>query len=131
MLNQVAPQSPSSRGKTSDTALAAIQFIPNESFESTTENDLLDVDVNLYKTEETAAGALDPDSVASSLLTALQRSRLLTFEGEQLLFKRLNFLRFRANAIQISINPKRQSKRKLAELERLLASLFHLWLWIS
>ena len=123
MLNQVSPQSPSSRGKTSDAALAAIQFIPNESFEGTTENDLLDVDVNLYKTEETAAGALDPDSVASSLLTALQRSRLLTFEGEQLLFKRLNFLRFRANAIQISINPKRPSKRKLAELERLLAEV--------
>ena len=123
MPHQAAPQSTSSRDMTGNAALAEIPFIPNESFETTTENDLLNVDVDLYKTEQTTAGALDPDSVASSLLTALQHSRLLTFEGEQLLFKRLNFLRFRANAIQMSINPKRPSKRKLTELERLLAEV--------
>ena len=102
-------------------ASTAISFISNESFETTAEQDLRQVDIKLYREERSASGSLDPDSVASSLLTALQQSRLLTFEGEQLLFKRLNFLRFRANAIQVSVNPKRPSKRKLAELERLLS----------
>ena len=108
---------------TTGTILASktISFIPNESFETTTERDLRRGDVELYREEESGAGSLDPESVASSLLTALQQSRRLTFEGEQLLFKRLNFLRFRASAIQNSVNPKRPSKRKLAELERLLS----------
>jgi RNA polymerase primary sigma factor len=123
MPTQAALQSRNSRFRAKEAATTEIQFIPNESFNATTENDLLDVDVELYKPEETATATLDPDSVASSLLTALQQSRLLTFEGEQLLFKRLNFLRFRANAIQVSMNQKRPSKKKLAELERLLTEV--------
>ena len=100
-----------------------ISFIPNDSFSETTETDLSKIDVKLYRADETVSGCLDPDSVASSLLMALQQSRLLTFEGEQLLFRKLNFLRFRAKAIQVSISPKRPAKKKLAELERLLAEV--------
>ncbi len=98
-----------------------ISFIPSEEFASTSERDLQEIDIELYAVEETEPGSLDPDHVAASLLSALQQSRLLTFEGEQLLFKRLNFLRFRANAIQSSLHTNRPSKKKLREIERLLS----------
>ena len=52
-------------------------------------------------------------------MQAIEESRILTFEGEQFLFKRLNFLRFRANAIRITLSAK-PPKRTLKEIERLL-----------
>ncbi|MFP6765208.1 MAG: sigma-70 family RNA polymerase sigma factor [Planctomycetaceae bacterium] len=97
-----------------------IAFIPNESFEDTSESDLLGNDVEYYEHEDPSSGTLDPETVAASLLSALQRSRLLTFEGEQLLFKQLNFLRFRANAIQTALNAAKPSSKKVREMERLL-----------
>ena len=97
-----------------------IDFIPNETFQSTTEKDLRAVDVELYKDEEPITGTLNSENFAASLLSAVRQSRLLTFDGEQLLFKRLNFLRFRANAIRLTINPKRPAKKKVLEMERLL-----------
>lgn len=99
----------------------SIDFIPSEDFESTTEKHLAAVDVELYAVEDHEPGSLDPDQVAGSLLSALQQSRLLTFEGEQLLFKRLNFLRFRASALQSTLHPTRPARKKLQEIERLLA----------
>jgi RNA polymerase primary sigma factor len=97
-----------------------IDFIPNETFESTTEKDLRDVDVELYKDEEPITGTLNSENFAASLLSAVRQSRLLTFDGEQLLFKRLNFLRFRANAIRLTLNLKRSAKKKVLEMQRLL-----------
>ena len=97
-----------------------IDFIPNETFECTTEKDLRDVDVEHYKDEEPIAGTLNSVNFAASLLSAVRQSRLLTFDGEQLLFKRLNFLRFRANAIRLTLNPKRPAKKKVLDMERLL-----------
>lgn len=97
-----------------------IQFIPNDSFAETKEADLKDLNIEMYRDEDAVSGTLDSDSVATSLLSALQQSRLLTFEGEQLLFKKLNFLRFRANAIRVALNPKRPAGKKLVELNRLL-----------
>lgn len=98
-----------------------IDFIPNETFESTTEKDLRDVDIELYKDEEPVTGTLNSENFAASLLSAVRQSRLLTFDGEQLLFKRLNFLRFRADAIRLTLNPKRPAKKKVLEMKRLLA----------
>ena len=97
-----------------------IEFIPNQSFHRTTEADLAGEDVEFYEQEDEAPGALNPDTMAASLLAALQRSRLLTFEGEQLLFRQLNFLRFRAHAIQVALNPDKPARRKVREVERLL-----------
>ena len=97
-----------------------IAFIPNDEFESIADEDLSGSNVSFYVDEETCSGSLDQNSVASSMLNALQSSRLLTFEGEQLLFKKLNFLRFRANAIQMSLPSSKPAKRKLQEIERLL-----------
>lgn len=97
-----------------------IDFIPNETFETTTEKDLQAVEVDLYKEEEPITGTLNSENFAASLLSAVRQSRLLTFDGEQLLFKRLNFLRFRANAVRLTLNPKRPAKKKVREMERLL-----------
>ena len=109
----------------SDTTPAAlleqsISYIPNDDFDATDEADLQDIEADLYTVEELSPGAMDADGVAASLLAPLQQSRLLTFEGEQFLFKRLNFLRFRARAIQAALDPKRPAKKKVRELDRLL-----------
>jgi RNA polymerase primary sigma factor len=101
----------------------SIYFIPNGDFDDTLESDFDDIEFELYTVEEQAPGSLDPNRVEASILAPLQESRLLTFEGEQLLFKQLNFLRFRASAIQAGLNPKRPSARKLKEIDRLLSEV--------
>lgn len=99
-----------------------ISFIPNADFESSTEQDFQDIDGQLYAEEDGRPESGDAGQLAETFLTAIEQSRLLTFEGEQLLFKRLNFLRFRANAIQVgSQSQRRPSRRSRKELERLLA----------
>ena len=98
-----------------------IDFIPNEGFEGTLEAEVQEIEAELYAEEEQTPGSLNTDHVDASLLAPLQDSRLLTFEGEQFLFKRLNFLRFRANAIQATLNSKRPAKKKVRELDRLLS----------
>lgn len=97
-----------------------IDFIPNVDFDDTLESEFDDIEFELYAEEAQTPGSLDPNRVEASLLAPLQESRLLTFEGEQLLFKQLNFLRFRASAIQATLNPKRPAKKKVREMERLL-----------
>ena len=104
-----------------------VSFIHNSSFESTAESDLDQADLDLYVDEESPTGLLDASSASSSLLKSLKSSRLLTFEGEQLLFKKLNFLRFRASAIQVSLPEasvgklSSAAKKKTRELDRLLS----------
>jgi RNA polymerase primary sigma factor len=100
-----------------------IAFIPNETFEKTTEQDLVASEVDFYQTEDQPARSLDRNMLNASLLSTLEHCQLLTFEGEQHLFKRLNFLRFKANAIQMTLNSKRPAKKKLREIERLLAEV--------
>jgi RNA polymerase primary sigma factor len=97
-----------------------IDFIPNGDFDDTLESDFDDIAFEFYVEEVQAPGSLDPNRVEASLLAPLRESRLLTFEGEQLLFKQLNFLRFRASAIQATLHPKRPAKKKVREMERLL-----------
>lgn len=112
---------PSEPGVNAESAGPPVEFIHSDEFAGTTETQLNEESVELYAAEEQQPGAFDPGHVAGSILSALQQSRLLTFEGEQFLFKRLNFLRFRASAHQASLHPKRPSKKKLREIKRLLA----------
>lgn len=58
-------------------------------------------------------------SAAGCVQSALANCRLLTAEGEQVLFKRLKFVSFRADAIEKALHPTRPSKKKSAELRRL------------
>lgn len=96
-----------------------INFVPNDDFQSTTEQDLAALDVELYSAEDRPL-ARDPKLLAESFLCVVEQSRLLTFEGEQFLFKRLNFLRFRASALQATLKNKRNTKQTVAEIDRLL-----------
>jgi RNA polymerase primary sigma factor len=118
-INNVAVH-PQKSQKFAELAASKIAFIGNETFEATTERDLREADVELYRDEEIASGAYAPDSAESPLVSSLRESRLLTFEGEQLLFKRLNFLRFRANAIQMTLDSQKPARKKMREMERLL-----------
>jgi RNA polymerase primary sigma factor len=97
-----------------------IHFIPNTDFQSATEDDFDAIDIDLYSDEDERPESADPRLVAETFLNAVDRSRLLTFEGEQFLFKRLNFLRFRANAIQATLPDRRPPRKKLREIARLL-----------
>ncbi|MCH2201492.1 MAG: sigma-70 family RNA polymerase sigma factor [Fuerstiella sp.] len=99
-----------------------IKFIPNDDFESASECDFQTIDGFLYAAEDGRPDPSDAGQVAETFLRALEDSRLLSFEGEQFLFKRLNFLRFRANALQATLKLKsRPPKKTLKEVCRLLA----------
>ncbi len=98
-----------------------ISFIPNESFDSATEQDFAEIDVQLYAEEDDRPDGQDPRTAAESFLMTVQQSRILTKEGEQFLFKRLNFLRFRASALQATLRNRRTAKKTQKEIDRLLA----------
>lgn len=99
-----------------------ISFIPNEDFASACERDFQEIDVELYAAEDGRPQSREPGEAAETFLSAVEHSRLLTFEGEQFLFKRLNFLRFRANALQVTLQMQRRPARKtVREVNRLLA----------
>ena len=92
-------------------------YIPSDEFENATEQDFVDIEGDIYA-EEDRAGS--PHSSAESFLRAVEQSRLLTVDGEQFLFKRLNFLRFRANALEAASKGKRKSRKTQREIDRLL-----------
>ncbi len=97
-----------------------IPFIPNDAFESASEQDFADIDVQLYLEEDDRCLSADIRSTAESFLMSVQESRILTVEGEQFLFKRLNFLRFRANALRVAVKNRQRSAKANKEIDRLL-----------
>ncbi len=99
---------------------AEISFIPHADFESAQEQDFADIDCALYVDEEERPMG-SSFGAAASFLTAVEGCRILTFEGEQFLFKRLNFLRFRAHALTATLRHQRRPARSQAEIARLLA----------
>lgn len=107
--------------KTEAEVVDDITFIPNDDFESAREQDFEQIDVELYAAEEGREAVRTRGEAAASFLRAVEEGRLLTFEGEQFLFKRLNFLRFRAHALQVALRAQRRpKKRDLREIDRLL-----------
>ena len=97
-----------------------IKFIPNEDFESTCEQDFEDVDIELYAAEDGRNAPVERHEAAATFLQAIEESRILTFDGEQFLFKRLNFLRFRASALQATLKTNRRPGKTQKEIDRLL-----------
>ena len=97
-----------------------IKYIPNDDFESANERDFEQVDIDLYVLEDGRPTPRGRGEAAVSFIQAIEESRLLTFDGEQFLFKRLNFLRFRAKALQMTLSGQRRPKKTLAEIDRLL-----------
>jgi RNA polymerase primary sigma factor len=98
-----------------------ISFIPNDDFDSVCEADFTEIDVQLYAEEDDQPASRDSGSVAEAFLLTIEQSRILTREGEQHLFKRLNFLRFRANALQATLRSQRAARKTQLEIDRLLS----------
>lgn len=98
---------------------AEISFIPHADFESAHEQDFADIDCVLYVEEEGRTFS-NPLGAAATFLTAVEECRILTFDGEQFLFKRLNFLRFRAHALSATLRHQRRPVKMQAEIGRLL-----------
>lgn len=96
-----------------------IEFIPNADFATASERNFEDVDAELYAAEEGRRPQINRNEAAATFIQAIEESRVLTFEGEQFLFKRLNFLRFRANAVRVTSAAK-PSTKTLKEIPRLL-----------
>lgn len=96
-----------------------IPFVDHEDFESVTERDFQQIDFDLYA-EEDGRPTRNRVHASENFLAAVEESRILTIEGEQFLFKRLNFLRFRANALQATVRTQRRPKKTEKEIRRLL-----------
>ena len=94
-----------------------IAYIPSDEFANATEQDFADIDCAIYAEEDRPCS---PHSSAESFLRAVEQSRLLTADGERFLFKRLNFLRFRASALHAASKGERKSRKTQREIDRLL-----------
>lgn len=98
---------------------AEIPFIPHADFASACEQDFAEIDCSLYVDEDDRP-VRDANQAAATFLNAVEECRILTFEGEQFLFKRLNFLRFRAHALTATLESQRRPRKAKAEIQRLL-----------
>ena len=96
-----------------------IAYIPSDEFDSACEQDFAEIDGELYAAEDVPVSPSDTAGT-ESFLVAVAQSRILTVQGEQFLFKRLNFLRFRANALQATLKGNRKASKTQKEIERLL-----------
>ena len=93
-------------------------FIYADEFESLTLRDIrLPGDINeLHSEKRTANNVTRMEDVASGLYD----SPLLSAKGEEFLFRRMNYLRYRAARKIRSLNPKRSGLKAVKEAERLL-----------
>ncbi len=98
-----------------------ISFVSNDEFDSVCEEDFAEIDVQLYAEEYDQPSPRDSRPAAEAFLLTIEQSRVLTREGEQHLFKRLNFLRFRASALQATLQNQRVPKKTQREIDRLLS----------
>ncbi len=81
--------------------------------------DILVDDNKLYVQEEERPDSYRPRTEQATIGSALSKSRILTPEGEQQLFKQLRFVDVRAKAIKSTLDPKKPNKKSIAELEQL------------
>lgn len=95
-----------------------IDFIPNRSFrDARSESRILGQP--LAAEQAAPAGKLPRDLPAH--LARLCESELLSAAAEAELFRRMNYLKFRANTFRSQLNPEKPSEKILREAERLLA----------
>lgn len=72
--------------------------------------------------DEKADLRADSDRVVPTYLSYLFRKPLLTPEGEQHLFRRMNFLRYLANRKRSQLDPERPESKVISEIEKLIAN---------
>ncbi|WP_010582656.1 sigma-70 family RNA polymerase sigma factor [Schlesneria paludicola] len=97
-----------------------IEFIPSDEFESMlaakTKTQKFEIDTPKRAPRRRVA----PDGEHTSCLSSALSEPLLSFAEEQFEFRRMNYLKFVAARLQTSLNPRRPSITKVAEIERLL-----------
>ncbi|MCO8122049.1 sigma-70 family RNA polymerase sigma factor [Stieleria sp. TO1_6] len=96
-----------------------IPYVPHADFDSATEQDFVEIDCDLYVDEDDRPSQ-NSQHAADNFILAVEECRILTFEGEQFLFKRLNFLRFRASALKATLRNQRRPAKTEKEIQRLL-----------
>lgn len=98
-----------------------IAFIHTREFETASDSAMRCLpNLELFQIEAPISG-MSKDVASATVLSALQQSRLLTPEAERLLFRKMNYLKFRANALRSSLSVTRPAIRKIAQIETFLA----------
>jgi RNA polymerase sigma factor (sigma-70 family) len=94
-----------------------IDFIPSPEFRAAQ-------DVGNEIVEEVLRAAREPSKAPADLPAHLRRmceSELLTHEQETALFREMNYLKYRANALRSRLNPEQVDPQSIAAIESLLA----------
>ena len=73
------------------------------------------------QTKPAAADGPEPKGRVAPFFAALYRTRLLTADEERGLFRRMNYLKFRANVLRARLEPERPDAEQVARVEQLLA----------
>lgn len=104
------------RQRARDLMTREISFIHSREFETLTESQLRgDIPASIHD-PTTAVGPNGGRNLVSG-----SNSALLTPEGERYLFRKMNFLKFRANVLRSRLNPSRPRKKDIEAIERCLA----------
>lgn len=103
-----------------------IAFIPNRSFHKASvarqlldEDRLVSADGDAADLKSTASSSLPKDLPGH--LARLCAASLLTADEERELFRRMNFLKFRANALRSSLDPSEPDGETIAEIDSYIA----------
>lgn len=109
--------------KTEELLATEISFIPNEEFSRLNRNAAKQIRL---AEESLEASSSEYESSASrtrlpSHLERLCAAPLLSRDEEQTLFRRLNFLKFRANYLRSKLDPSKANAAAVVEIERLLS----------
>jgi RNA polymerase primary sigma factor len=94
--------------------------VPNDSFEDSASEQLI-LGESQHKKRGNAEPIRTPDSGLPAHLARLCESDLLTADEERSLFRRMNYLKYRANAIRTSLDAEKPDVRLLATAEAQLA----------
>lgn len=111
---QKGPKSRDLRDRTLRILAQEISFIHSRDFSRLTESQ-----VEVERPEQVFESGAANDETSPS--TDVMRSPLLTPSGEQYLFRKMNFFKYRANSLRSTLNPSRQARKKIEEIDRLLA----------
>jgi len=96
----------------------AIEFMPSDEFaEPEADEQILNTDIELDLPDHSD---LDPSSEIPAYLADLYVTPLLTREQEQFLFRKMNYLKFKAAAIRDALPASRQKSEDMDHLEQLL-----------
>lgn len=107
--------------RTKDLLATEISFISNPAFREMDRDGVWRRELEQPLPRETALAPAPSRYKMRAHLERLCDTPLLSVEEERKLFRSMNYLKFRANALRSTLNTKRPSERKLKEIDALLA----------